>query len=154
MSRYGRGWTASQYFQPESTCGSRGIPAATSSPPGYDKAGRKQYIYHHAWEQAREASTLVTGELAEMASNGDNEDSESRAREAIDAAAERLGNTREVCRDSSVHPLILEANEEGRLAGVWSRAKSGKWISREESALRLLLEESQQPRRAHRSRSL
>jgi DNA topoisomerase-1 len=100
------------------------------------------------------ASSLVTGELAETASNGDNEDSETRAREAIDAAAERLGNTRAVCRDSYVHPLILEANEDSRLADVWSRAKSGKWTSREESTLRLLLEGSPQPLRAHRSRWL
>lgn len=113
---------------------------------GYDKAGRKQYIYHHAWEQVRDEVKFDRLEpLAETASNVDNEDSETRAREAIDAAAERLGNTRAECRASYVHPLILEANEDSRLADVWSRAKSGKWTSREESTLRLLLEGSPQP---------
>lgn len=91
------------------------------------------------------ASSLVTGELATTARSGENEDSDSLAREAIDVAAERLGNTRAVCRESYVHPQILEAYEDGSLAGVWSRAKSGKWTSRDESALRLLLQGSHQP---------
>lgn len=80
------------------------------------------------------ASSLVIGELAQTPDAGDG-----GAREAIDVAAERLGNTRAVCRDSYVHPQILESYDDGSLAGVWSRAKSGKWVSREESALRLLL---------------
>lgn len=81
------------------------------------------------------ASSLVTGELAQ-AQDGD---TESRVREAIDAAAERLGNTRAVCRDSYVHPQVLDAFTGGDLADVWRRARPGKWTSREESALRGVL---------------
>ena len=45
--------------------------------------------------------------------------------EAIKTVAQRLGNTPAICRKSYVHPLILEAYEEGTLAG-WLPAKSGE----------------------------
>lgn len=81
------------------------------------------------------ASSLVVGELA----RSDVEDPEVRIREAIDVAAEQLGNTREICRDSYVHPLVRKAASNGAIDDVWTTARSGKWIGREESALRLLL---------------
>jgi len=84
------------------------------------------------------ASALVTGELARTM---DEPDPDSRFLAAIDVAAERLGNTRAVCRDSYVHPAISQVNSEGRLTEIWRRAKSGKWTNRDESALRILLEE-------------
>lgn len=84
------------------------------------------------------ASSLVTGELAQA--KGDN-DPEARTRDAVDAAAERLGNTRAVCLDSYVHPRILQAHESQALVEVWGRARAGRWTSREESALRLLLQD-------------
>jgi DNA topoisomerase I len=84
------------------------------------------------------ASALVTGELAR---NLDEPDRESRLVRAIDAAAERLGNTRAVCRSSYVHPGVIRANSEDRLSGVWRRAKRGTWTNRDESALRILLDE-------------
>jgi DNA topoisomerase I len=86
------------------------------------------------------ASALVTGELARSL---DEPDRESRLVKAIDVAAERLGNTRAVCRSSYVHPGVIRANNEERLSGVWRRAKSGTWTNRDESALRLLLAEDQ-----------
>lgn len=61
--------------------------------------------------------------------------------DAVDVAAEHLGNTRAVCRDSYVHPAIEAATEDGHLVDVWKRARPGKWIDRSESALRTLLEE-------------
>ena len=84
------------------------------------------------------ASSLVLGELAR---NLEVQDDGERLRAAIDVAAERLGNSRAICRDSYVHPRVVAANEDGSLEAVWPRAKSGKWTSRDESALRLLLEE-------------
>jgi DNA topoisomerase I len=83
------------------------------------------------------ASSHVLGEL--IRSNED--DPDERVLRAIDAAAERLGNTRAVCRDSYVHPLVVESAGNGALEGAWRRSRSGKWANREESALRKLLEE-------------
>ena len=82
------------------------------------------------------ASSLVLGELVRSA----DEDPEERVRSAIDAAAERLGNTRAVCRDSYVHPLVVESPDNGVLETAWRKSRSGKWANREESALRKLLE--------------
>jgi DNA topoisomerase-1 len=84
------------------------------------------------------ASSLVTGELART---GADEDHEARVRAAIHVAAERLGNTRAVCRDSYVHPLVLSAHEDQTLPDAWRRARSGRRTTREESTLRLLLED-------------
>lgn len=82
------------------------------------------------------ASSLVTGELA----RSDGGDVEDQIRGAIDVAAERLGNTRAVCRDSYVHPLVLDTYADGALADIWRRARPGRWTGREESALRSVLE--------------
>ncbi|HEX6946512.1 MAG TPA: DNA topoisomerase IB [Acidimicrobiia bacterium] len=61
--------------------------------------------------------------------------------EAIDIAAERLGNTRTVCRASYVHPVIDEAATDGRLDRAWRRSRDGRWLNRAESALRRLVSE-------------
>jgi DNA topoisomerase I len=55
--------------------------------------------------------------------------------EAMDATAERLGNSREVCRDSYVHPVVVEAFHDGRLRRAWRRSRSGMWLQRAESAV-------------------
>ena len=82
------------------------------------------------------ASSLVVGELA-----GRGPGDPSHVRDAIDAAAEHLGNTRAVCRDSYVHPRVFEAHEDGRLNQAWSRSRTGKWMGRAESALSGILDE-------------
>lgn len=61
--------------------------------------------------------------------------------EAIDIAAEKLGNTREVCRDSYVHPAIPEAFMDGTLERTWKRSRAGKWVDRTESTVRRVLDE-------------
>ena len=81
------------------------------------------------------ASSLVLGELVRSTEG----DLEERTRRAIDAAAERLGNTRAVCQSSYVHPLVVESAGSGALDTVWRRSRSGMWANREESALRKLL---------------
>lgn len=83
------------------------------------------------------ASSLVVGELA-----GRGAGDPAMFRDAIDAAAEHLGNTRAVCRDSYVHPLVWDAYETGRLNDAWSRSRTGKWMGRAESALSNILLES------------
>ena len=54
---------------------------------------------------------------------------------AIDSAAERLGNSREVCRDSYVHPHLIDAFHDGRLRIAWGRSRAGLWRQRAESAV-------------------
>jgi len=60
--------------------------------------------------------------------------------EAVDEAAEQLGNTRTVARNSYVHPTILSADQR-RIDVAWSRSRSSKWFDRSESALSKLLAE-------------
>lgn len=76
--------------------------------------------------------------MARASGDGDIVD---RIRGAVDAAAKRLGNTRAVCRDSYVHPLVFAAAEDDLIDRYWARSRSGRWLNREESALRKLLDE-------------
>lgn len=82
------------------------------------------------------ASSLVVGELARSRVG----DPALKVKEAIDAAATQLGNSWQICRDAYVHPLVVEAGSNGAVGEVWARARAGRWINREESALRLLLD--------------
>lgn len=83
------------------------------------------------------ATTHVVQQLA-AASEEDNQ--EARILQAIDSAAEALGNTRAVCRASYVHPEISDAYLDGRLDDAWERSRRGTWLSRAESAARKILE--------------
>lgn len=63
----------------------------------------------------------------------------SRFLEAVDLAAERLGNTRAVCRASYVHPAVEGAFESGALREAWRRSRRTPALDRAERAtLRLL----------------
>lgn len=84
------------------------------------------------------ASAVVVTELAEMSPVIEGEEA---LRMAVDSAADRLGNTRAVCRDSYVHPGVVAAHEAGTLVPAWKRSRPGKWIDRSESALRIILDE-------------
>jgi DNA topoisomerase-1 len=59
---------------------------------------------------------------------------------ALDAAAERLGNTRTVCRNCYVHPLIAPAYREGELQEAWKRARDGTHFRRSEKATLAVLQ--------------
>ena len=64
--------------------------------------------------------------------------------QAIDTVAERLGNTRAICRKCYVHPAVIDAYLEGRLEDELAATSSSEGLSDDESAtLGLLL--------AHRS---
>jgi DNA topoisomerase-1 len=70
---------------------------------------------------------------------------------AIDVAAQELGNTRAVCRRYYVHPLVLEADGDGRLAQAFAEARkrrSPSGLSVAERALLRLLARSQVRRKA------
>ena len=58
---------------------------------------------------------------------------------AIDQAAEVLRNTRAVCRQSYVHPVVLDAYRDGSLADAWTHTRSGARLDRaDRTVLRLL----------------
>ncbi len=59
---------------------------------------------------------------------------------AIDAAAERLGNTRAVARSSYVHPQVGEAYRDGSLAEAWCRSRGGTRMTRAERTVLKVLE--------------
>lgn len=79
------------------------------------------------------AATLLTGE----ASASDSRDDIA----AVDAAAERLGNTRAVARASYVAPVVLEAWADGSLCDVWQRTRTGARLSRVERTVMRVLED-------------
>jgi DNA topoisomerase-1 len=85
------------------------------------------------------ASTAVAEDLA---TSPDDLDKETRLLHAIDATAERLGNTRAVCRSSYLHPIIPEAFNSGALAKAWERSRKGLWMGRAESTVNRLLDGS------------
>ena len=69
----------------------------------------------------------------------------------IDAVAARLHNTRAVCRAYYVHPALLEAFEQGRLAGALRRGRKGPaGLSVRERALYGFLAGRKQRARAER----
>lgn len=57
---------------------------------------------------------------------------------AVDEAAQVLGNTRSVARNSYIHPKVMEASDE-QVREVWRRSRSSRWADRGDSALRKLL---------------
>ena len=62
---------------------------------------------------------------------------------AIDEAAERLGNTRTVCRNSYLHPAVPRAHLEGAVLEAWRASRSTPRMSRAERAtLRVLQEQA------------
>lgn len=58
---------------------------------------------------------------------------------AFDVAAEVLGNTRTVCRQSYVHPAIPDAFRSGRMAELWPRARPTRHLDRRERLVQRLL---------------
>jgi len=59
---------------------------------------------------------------------------------AVDEAAERLGNTRAVCRSCYVHPAVPAAHLGGILEEHWRSARRTTWYRRAERATLALLE--------------
>lgn len=58
--------------------------------------------------------------------------------EALDAAADALGNTRAVARSSYVHPGVLRADESA-IREAWNRSRASAWRSRGDSGLEKVL---------------
>lgn len=87
------------------------------------------------------ATTTVMRHLASVPGLDDLDESalDALVLEAVDVAAERLGNTRAVCRQSYVHPTVPEAFASGDLHVAWRGSRRGRNTSRAERAVLRLL---------------
>jgi DNA topoisomerase-1 len=85
------------------------------------------------------ASSLATRELGPVDPPGTERDTEAVVLAAIDAVAEQLGNTRAVCRQSYIHPTVIDAFREGALHEVWSASRRAGRLDRADRSLLELL---------------
>ena len=85
-------------------------------------------------------SASVAGQLGPELPAEDHRAEMSRFLAAIDQAAERLGNTRTVCRGSYVHPALEPAAETGRLHEAWKRSRRTATMDRAERTLLRVLD--------------
>jgi DNA topoisomerase-1 len=86
------------------------------------------------------ATTVAAAELAAADPPDDERETEATILAAIDVAAERLGNTRTVCRTAYVHPTIPEAHRLGLIPATWKQVRATKWMTRPERLTLRLLE--------------
>lgn len=85
--------------------------------------------------------TVVAAEtLAEIGPAETKRETERNILVAVDAAAERLGNTRAVARSSYVHPSVSAAYSDGSLAQTWRVSRSTSRLSRAERTVLKLLD--------------
>jgi len=71
------------------------------------------------------ASACVVGHLADIEPPSTERALRQVINDAVDCAATLLGNTRSVCRSSYIHPAIVDAYADGRLARKRRRRKRG-----------------------------
>ncbi len=85
--------------------------------------------------------TVVAAEtLIELGPAETRREADRRILAAIDAAAERLANTRAVARSGYVHPGVPEAYLDGSLAEAWRTSRSSTYLRRGERAVVRILE--------------
>jgi len=85
------------------------------------------------------ASALTTETLAPLDPPSTDAEAEAHVIEAIDTAAEQLRNTRAVCRQSYVHPLVLDAYRDGSLHESWQHSRrTGRLDRADRTLLRVL----------------
>jgi DNA topoisomerase I len=87
--------------------------------------------------------TVAAAELLhELGPPASEREAEANVLAAIDHAAERLGNTRAVCRASYLDPRIPKAYRSGRLEEAWRGRDGSRRLSRAEHAVRRLIDEA------------
>ena len=84
------------------------------------------------------ASAIATAHLG-RAGPPDGDSDDRTILEAVDLAAEVLGNTRAVCRSSYIHPIVPDTYVSGELHQAWLQSRSGRFMKRPERALSRLL---------------
>jgi len=84
--------------------------------------------------------TVIAAEtLVDLGPPESDKDAEKQILAAVDAAAERLGNTRTVCRSCYVHPAIPDAHVDGSLHDAWRTTRAATGCSRgERTVLKVL----------------
>jgi DNA topoisomerase-1 len=69
------------------------------------------------------AATMACAALLASRRPGDSQTARKReVKKIVEAVAEQLGNTPTVCRNSYIHPAVIEAYVDGRLPDAWTRA--------------------------------
>ncbi len=87
--------------------------------------------------------TVIAAEtLVELGPPASQKEADKQILVAIDAAAERLGNTRAVCRSCYVHPAVPEAHVDGSLHDAWRTSRSAAMCRRGERAVLKVLKAS------------
>ncbi len=82
-------------------------------------------------------ATCTAAELLVVRSH---DDGDAAIRDAIEQAADRLGNTVAVCRSSYIAPRLLSAFDSGELTEVWRRSRRTTWLSRVEQTVRRVVQ--------------
>lgn len=93
------------------------------------------------------ASIIFFETLMEMGTTLDEKEIKKNILEAYDITAEALGNTRNVCKNYYVHPLLVSTYEDGSIQHYFDRAKKSrsnqKYFSRTEIAFSELIQNYQ-----------
>jgi DNA topoisomerase-1 len=85
------------------------------------------------------AGTMLASEaLLAIGPAGTAREAKANVNAAIDQVAERLNNTRAVCRKYYIHPAILDAYADGRLAAALGRLRSRELARLESRVVKLL----------------
>lgn len=96
--------------------------------------------------------TVIAAEtLVELGPAESDKEAEKQILVAVDAAAEKLGNTRAVCRSCYVHPAIPEAHADGSLHDAWRTSRAAGACRRGERAVLKVLKQyaaAQEPKAA------
>jgi DNA topoisomerase-1 len=100
----------------------------------------------HGWFTAKDfrtwgGSVTAAEALVDLGPPRSDRDAQHKIVAAIDAAANRLNNTRAVCRSSYVSPQVLTSYLQGRLAEAFVRARARDHLSPSESAVLLVIAE-------------
>lgn len=85
-------------------------------------------------------TVVAAARLDELGPAASEQEAEQKFLSAIDAAAERLGNTRAVARSGYVHPAIPVAYSEGTLSESFETAEESEWLGQDEVAVLKILD--------------
>ncbi len=83
---------------------------------------------------------VAAARLHELGPATSEREAEQKLLAAIDAAAERLGNTRAVARSGYVHPAVPLAYTEGTLSAYFETAQDSEWLGRDDVAVLKILD--------------
>ncbi|MDP8962149.1 MAG: DNA topoisomerase IB [Actinomycetota bacterium] len=85
-------------------------------------------------------TVVAAARLHELRPAASDQEAERKLLAAIDAAAERLGNTRAVARSGYVHPAVPLAFSEGTLSQSFDAAEESEWLGRDDVAVLKILD--------------